>query len=41
VEVEFHPAGVTIFPKGAEALEFLRVIRPGPSRWWTTGGCST
>ena len=29
VEVEFHPAGATIFPKGAEALEFLRVIRAG------------
>ena len=29
VEVEFHPAGATIFPKGAGALEFLRVIRAG------------
>ena len=29
VEVEFHPAGTTIFPKGAEAVEFLRVIRAG------------
>ena len=29
VEVEFHPAGTVIFPKGAEALEFLRVIRAG------------
>ena len=29
VEVEFHPAGTTIFPKGAEAVAFLRVIRAG------------
>ena len=29
VEVEFHPAGTTIFPKGAEGIEFLRVIRAG------------
>ena len=29
VEVEFHPAGATIFAKGAEAVEFLRVIRAG------------
>jgi CBS domain-containing protein len=29
VEVEFHPAGATIFPKGTEAVEFLRVIRAG------------
>ena len=29
VEVEFHPAGATIFPKGAEALEYLRIIRAG------------
>ena len=29
VEVEFHPAGTTIFSKGAEAVESLRVIRAG------------
>ncbi len=29
VEVEFHPAGATIFAKGADAVEFLRVIRAG------------
>jgi|GEM_PF-5522276 len=29
VEAGFHPAGATIFPKGAEALELLRVIRAG------------
>ena len=29
VEVEFHPAGATIFAQGAEAVEFLRVIRAG------------
>jgi len=29
VEIEFHPAGTTIFPKGAEAVEFLRLIRAG------------
>ena len=29
VEVEFHAAGTTIFPKGAKAVEFLRVIRAG------------
>jgi len=31
VEVEFHPEGATIFPKGADAVEFLRVIRAGVS----------
>ena len=29
VEVEFYPAGATIFSKGTEAVEFLRVIRAG------------
>jgi CBS domain-containing protein len=29
VEVEFHPAGAIIFSKGAQAVEFLRVIRTG------------
>jgi CBS domain-containing protein len=29
VEVEFHLAGATIFSKGAQAVEFLRVIRAG------------
>ncbi len=29
VEVEFYPAGATIFTKGTEAVEFLRVIRAG------------
>jgi CBS domain-containing protein len=29
VEVEFHKAGTSIFSKGAEAAEFLRVIRAG------------
>jgi len=29
VEVEFHPAGETIFSKGVQPVEFLRVIRSG------------
>lgn len=29
VEVEFHPSGEVIFSQGAQAVEFLRVIRAG------------